>query len=148
MFLEVLLAAGILAACIGILTVQSDAWQAQRYKLQVRIAAQSLAADIRHLQQQALFDSDGTQVFLTVSSSEKKAYSFKRNLSIVSSVKFSKLNCEGVYFSTSIARLGFSKAGAPTASGSYILQHEALPSYRCVLSLQPVTGRVSVYERE
>ena len=148
MLLELLVTAGLLAACAGFLVVRDTGIRQQYYKLQVRIAAQALAADLRQLQQQALFQADGGQVFLTVDSSNKAAYSFKSGMSIVRRVKFADISCQGVYFNTSIARLAFSKSGNPTASGSYILKHEQLASYRCQLSLQPVTGRVSVYAKE
>lgn len=147
MLLELLLAAGILLVCVGVFAVRDIALQTQYQKLQVRMVARALAADIRQLQQQALFQAEGAQVFLTVGSN-KQAYSFKSGSSIVRTVKFASLDCAGVYFSTSIARLAFSKAGNPTASGSYILQHEKLKTYRCQLLVQPVTGRVSVYEKE
>lgn len=148
MLLELLVVAGLLAACAGFFVVRDTSIRQQYYKLQVRIAAQALAADLRQLQQQALFQADGGQVFLTVDSSNKAAYSFKSGMSIVRRVKFADISCQGVYFNTSIARLAFSKSGNPTASGSYILKHEQLASYRCQLSLQPVTGRVSVYAKE
>lgn len=146
--LELLVAAAIVAACAGLMLVRGSSLHRQYYKLQVRIAAQSLAADVRQLQQQALFQSEGAQVLLTVNSSDKAAYSLKSGTSVVRVVRFAALNCNGVYFNTSIARLGFSKAGNPTASGSYILKHEQLASYRCQLSVQPVTGRVSIYAKE
>ena len=148
LLLELLVAVGLLAACASFFVVHNSSLQQQYYKLQVRIAAQALAADLRQLQQQALFQAEAGQVFLTVDSNNKTAYSFKSGTSILRRVKFADLSCQGVYFNTSIARLAFSKSGNPTASGSYILKHEQLSSYRCQLSLQPVTGRVSVYAKE
>lgn len=148
LLLELLVAVGLLAACTSFLMVSDSSLQQQYYKLQVRIAGQALAADLRQLQQQALFQAEGSQIFLTVDSTNKAAYSFKSGTSIIRRVSFTDLSCQGVYFNSSIARLGFSKAGNPTASGSYILKHERLASYRCQLSLQPVTGRVSVYAKE
>lgn len=148
LLLELLVTVGLLAACASFFVVRDNSLRQQYYKLQVRIAAQALAADLRQLQQQALFQAEGGQVFLTVDSSNKTAYSFKSGTSIIRRVRFADLSCQGVYFNSSIARLAFSKAGNPTASGSYILKHERLASYRCQLSLQPVTGRVSVYAKE
>lgn len=141
------MAAGILAMCTALLLVRSSALQKQYHRLQVRVAAQALAADLRCLQQEALFQAADAQTFLTVGS-DKTKYSFKKGMNIIRTVRFTSLNCEGVYFSSGIDRLAFSKAGNPTASGSYILKHNDLPNYRCQLSLQPVTGRVSVYEKE
>lgn len=148
LLLELLVTVGLLAACASFFVVRDNSLRQQYYKLQVRIAAQALAADLRQLQQQALFQAEGGQVFLTVDSSNETAYSFKSGTSIIRRVRFADLSCQGVYFNSSIARLAFSKAGNPTASGSYILKHEQLASYRCQLSLQPVTGRVSVYAKE
>lgn len=148
LLLELLLAVGILAVCASAFSVRCSALQTQQHKLKVRLAAQTLAADLRQLQQQALFQAEGTQVSLTVASGKAVSYSFKSGTKVLRTITFSSLACDGVYFSSAITKLGFSKAGTPTASGSYILKHTALASYRCLLSVQPVTGRVSVYEKE
>lgn len=49
MLLELLLAAGILLVCVGVFAVRDIALQTQYQKLQVRMVARALAADIRQL---------------------------------------------------------------------------------------------------
>ena len=52
------------------------------------------------------------------------------------------LTCE-----KAIKNLSYNENGNPTAIGGYRLEHRQLPDMYCQLTVQPVTGRVSVYEK-
>ena len=52
------------------------------------------------------------------------------------------LTCE-----KAIKNLSYNENGNPTAIGGYRLEHRQLPDMYCRLTVQPVTGRVTVYEK-
>ena len=120
----------------------------QYYKQQVRLSAQLLAADLRQLQQRTMYKSGGALRKLQVSSNNSSAYSFFDGWLEAKRVDFSKLGCGEVYFSKSLSAVSFSTNGAPAVNGEYLLKHRRLPDFYCRLVVQPVTGRVLLYEGE
>lgn len=118
------------------------------YKAQVRLAADILAADIRQLQQETMFSSAKVGKTLYVSS-DKQSYSIYlsgRNSPLCKKVAFAELGCADVYFKQQLQSNSFYFNGSPKSSGIYVLKHRQLKSFDCKLSLQPVTGRVTVTE--
>lgn len=113
------------------------------------MAAEMLAADIRHLQQETMFSPAKFSQTLYVDTPEKKSYSIYRNDNnspLVKKVLFAELGCTDVYFSDSKLKISFARNGSPKTSGEHLLRHGRLSSFYCKLSLQPVTGRVTVTE--
>lgn len=146
--LELLLACAVFIGAAGALFLQGRALLRQYYKQQVRLTAQLLAADLRQLQQRTLYRGSGAIRKLQVSSSNLSSYSFFDGWLEAARVDFSKLGCGDVYFSKSIAAVSFSTSGAPASNGEYWLRHRKLPDFYCRLVVQPVTGRVLIYEGE
>lgn len=82
-------------------------------------------------------------------SNDKQSYSI--HLSGMSSpvcktIVFAELGCRDVYFSQQLKSISFYFNGSPKSSGSYVLKHKQLNGFDCRISLQPVTGRVTVTE--
>ena len=139
---------------IGICTavfLSTDRLQSCYYKNQVRLAANLLAADIRELQQETIFTSAKSTKTLTVASNDKQAYSVYNNVTgstLDKRVSFIELGYQDVYFSQFLKSTSFYQNGSPKTSGKYLLRHKKLDKFFCQLSLQPVTGRVTVTENE
>ena len=134
-----------MAAALGVF---STPLQKYYYKLQVRQAAQILAADLRQLQQRSLFQADSNELSLRVSSNNTSAYSVYKAMRLERTINFSSVSCGDVYFKQMLKKVSFSNAGNPTVSGAYVLRHKQLTDFSCRLSLQPVTGRVTIYEEK
>lgn len=142
----VLLEAALAAACL--LCICAAGLQQYHYKAQVRLAADILAADIRQLQQETMFSCAKYSKTLYVSS-DKQSYSIylsSRNSPLCKKVAFVELGCTDVYFSQQLQSISFYFNGSPKSSGSYVLKHKQLKGFDCRISLQPVTGRVTVTE--
>lgn len=143
-----LLAACALLLLIAGLFVQGRSLQRQYQKNQVRVAAEMLAADLRQLQQQSMFQPDGAGSTLKVTGTQATAYAIYNGFVVEKSMKFAAVGCAEVYFSKKITSVYFSGSGSPVGSGDYVLRHKALSGFSCRLSLQPVTGRVTIYEEK
>lgn len=151
MLLELAAAAALLACLFVWLATESGAWQRYYRKQQVRTAAQALAADLREVQQKAYFLQNSSTRALRVYDNINNAYcitSGTLSSTLERAVYFSDIGCEDVYFSQKITKVTFSSGGAPSTNGAYILRHKQLADFSCRLLLQPVTGRVSVYEEK
>ena len=150
MLLEAALAAACLL-CICVAAVPAaTGLQQYYYKAQVRMAADTLAADIRQLQQETMFSSAKAGKTLYVSS-DKQSYSIylsSRNSPLCKKVAFAELGCADVYFKQQLQSSSFYFNGSPKSSGIYVLKHRQLKSFDCTISLQPVTGRVTVTEHD
>lgn len=149
MLLEVLLAAACLLAICAALTVSVRGLQRYYYKTQVRLAADTFAADIRWLQQETMFSTAKFSKTLYVDADEKKSYSIyvnDYNSPLVKKVVFAEIGLSGVYFDDSKLKISFANNGSPKENGTHLLRHEKLQNFYCRLSLQPVTGRVTVTE--
>lgn len=131
------------------LLVQSSAFWQYYYKNQVRLVAQLLAADLRALQQETLFEV-GTPRDIKTSSQNKSVYGIYLTRTVKKRVAFDDYGCGDVYFKYGVDTLRFSYNGAPsqTVNSSYSLGHAKLANFSCRVEVQPVTGRVLVYEEE
>ena len=121
------------------------------YKTQLRLAANLLAGDIRQLQQETIFSSARFTKTLIVTSSDKQAYNIYMNglnSPLYKRVSFAELGYNDVYFSQFLKSTSFYQNGSPKTNGKYLLRHKQLDRFSCQLSLQPVTGRVTVTENE
>ena len=97
------------------------------------------------MQQQTLFQPENYMYTLKVSDKDKHSYRIERAHKIWKRVRLDvdiSLTCE-----KSIKNLSYNENGNPTAIGGYRLEHRQLPDMYCRLTVQPVTGRVTVYEK-
>lgn len=138
----------LLCCCLGILlaalALGNAPLERQYYKEQLRLAAYTMAADIRAMQQQTLFQAQNNMYTLRLSSSNKYGYILYRNNKVDRRVQFADVTLEG---DSQMKVLSYSENGNPTASGSYRLRHSQLADCSYLLTVQPVTGRVTVYEK-
>ncbi len=140
--MEVLVVAVVVALVAGMLLPKSDAYVKHCAQMQVRNAANLLAADMRKLQQQALF-GEGEQRYLRSLSS---GYDFYERGKKVRQVRFAD-NGWNVVLSWPVRfNVQFGVNGAPSATGSWVLTHGNLKNFSCTVAVQPVTGRVVVSE--
>lgn len=145
LLLELLLTLGCLGLAAVMLYPGSKTLQRQYYRQQLRYTAYLLAADIRQMQQQTLFQPENYMYTLKVSAKDKHGYRIDRAHKIWKRVRLDadiSLTCE-----KEIKNLSYNETGNPTDIGSYRLEHRQLPDMYCQLTVQPVTGRVSVYEK-
>lgn len=143
------LAAGCLVCVCTAIAISTQGLLRYYYKEQVRLAAETLAADIRQLQQETMFSGARYSKTLNVDVKSKAAYGVYANETkpaLCKEVTFGELGCEQVYFSDQLNIISFYKNGSPKNNGTYLLRHRRLPGFYCKLSLQPVTGRVTVSE--
>lgn len=138
----------LLCGCLGLLFT-ALAWcnaplTRQYYKEQLRLAAYTMAADIRNMQQQTMFQAQNNMYTLRLSSSNKYGYILYRNNKVDRRVQFTDVTLEG---DSQMKVLSYSENGNPTASGSYRLRHSQLTDRSYLLTVQPVTGRVTIYEK-
>lgn len=149
--LELAVAAGCLVCLCTALAASANSLQRCYYKIQLRLAANLLAGDIRQLQQETIFGSDKFTKTLIVTSSDKQAYNIYTNglnSPLYKRVAFAELGYNDVYFSQFLKSMSFYQNGSPKTNGKYLLRHKKLDRFSCQLSLQPVTGRVTVTENE
>ncbi len=127
---------------IGAFFLGQISLQRELYKQQLRMAAHTMAADIRKMQQQTMFQPENYMYELRTNSLGYKLY---KSGKVIKNVKFKdiSLTVEG-----DIKKLSYTENGNPSASGTYSLKHKDLATVRCQLSVQPVTGRVTFYERK
>ena len=110
---------------------------------QVESAAREFAQDILRTRERALAGSD--LGFVELSSGRKGYWVCRRPNLVVKKRDFASAGSMALQFSSIPAYvIRFSINGAPSASGSFILEHEKIPSVQAKVSLQPVTGRVRI----
>lgn len=147
LLLEMALAAGCLVCICTAIAISTQGLLRYYYKEQVRFSASTLAADIRCLQQETMFSARKANKTLDVSAKSCYGIYIKgAQLTLCKEVAFAQLGCEQVYFSDYLKSISFYQNGSPKNNGTYLLRHKKLPSFYCKLSLQPVTGRVTVSE--
>lgn len=144
--LEVLLICVLLAGLSTAAVSYGHNWQQGTRKLAVRLATDILVADIRKLQENAMFYTNKS-CNLKVSST-KDTYGIYENLKVIRSVSFPKLGYGDVYFANALPSIQFSSLGVPSSSSStsYILRHRQLSNFSCIVKIEAVTGRVSINE--
>lgn len=145
LLLELLAVFAIMVIVAGSMVLQSSSCVDAYYKQQVQCAARQLAASLRLLQQQAMY-ADSATVFLDTANSS--GYYIVDGTYIIKQCSFASMGWSDVYFKERMPSAGFGTDGAPRFSGKYILCHKKLPKYKYLVELQPVTGRVLVYEKK
>lgn len=143
--IEILAAAAILLLLVSLSYTPSQAFLKQYHRMQVRIAAQHLASDIRRLQQKALFGnniSDAISITTNLDGYIWKDVRAGTNTTIL----FRDIGCSDVYLDNKISTIGFTPIGAPNATGSYILKHKQDKDFKCTLTVQVSTGRLDISE--
>lgn len=123
----------------------SQMLQRQYCKQQMRYAAYLLAADIRQIQQRMIFQPENYLYTLKVSGNDKHGYRIYREKKVWKRVRLEptiSLTCEA-----QMKSLSYDENGSPSVSGGYSLEHQQLPGVCVWLTVQPVTGRVTVYEK-
>lgn len=128
------------------LVTETKAYTAYYQKLQLKTAADILASDIRVLQQQSLFDDSilNRQIKFMPDNS---GYAFYNDRKIVKRIYFSDFGCKDVYIDRKMPNIQFTVNGSPSYTGSVVLKHRKNTAARCILSVQPVTGRVVINEQ-
>ncbi len=145
------LAAEILLICFGLsllaafTVISGDACQHYYYKQQVRIAADVMASDIRLLQQDSMF-SDGILNRQIKFMSDNGGYGFYVDRKVSKRIYFKNLGCDGVYIMQKMPVVQYTNNGSPSFTGNIVLGHKKVSNFRCILSVQPVTGRVVIDE--
>lgn len=142
LLVEVLAVAAILILLTGVLLPKSDGYTRQCAKMQVRTAANLLAADMRKLQQQALF-GDGEQRYLRSLSS---GYDFYERGKKIKQVRFTDYGWDLVLSWPQRFNVQFGVNGGPSATGTWVLRHKQLTDFSCTVAVQPVTGRIVISE--
>ncbi len=142
LILEVLAGAVLLAILATALLQASNAYQNYYAKMQVRLAADLLAADIRRLQQDSLYGEVESRYIRTLSSGYD---TYERNKK-VKSVRFADYAWDVTLSWPKRFNVQFSGTGSPTATGTLVLEHQSNKKFSCTLAVQPITGRVVIVE--
>ena len=144
LLIEVLAVVALLVVLAGVLLPQSVAYSKQYARWQVRAVANLLAADMRKLQQQALF-GEGEQRYLRSLSS---GYDYYLKGKKVKQVRFADYGWDVELTWPKRFNVQFGVNGGPTYSGTWVVQHSEFAGVSCTLAVQPVTGRIVVSESE
>ena len=111
--------------------------------IQVESAAREFAQDLLRTRERALAGSN--LGFVELSSGRNGYWVYRRPNLVEKKRDFASAGSVELQFSSIPAYIiRFSINGSPSASGSFILQHERILSVQAKVSLQPVTGRVRV----
>jgi type II secretory pathway pseudopilin PulG len=144
LLIEVLAVVALVGVLAGVLLPQSVAYSKQYARLQVQAAANLLAADMRKLQQQALF-GEGEQRYLRSLSS---GYDYYLKGKKVKQVRFADYGWNVELTWPKRFNVQFGVNGGPTYSGTWVVQHSGFAGVSCTVAVQPVTGRIVVSESE
>ena len=144
LLVEVLAVVALLGILAGVLLPQSVGYSKHYARLQVRAAANLLAADMRKLQQQALF-GEGEQRYLRSLSS---GYDYYLKGKKVKEVRFSDYGWNVELTWPKRFNVQFGVNGGPIYSGTWVVQHSEFSRISCTVAVQPVTGRIVVSESE
>ena len=141
---EVLAVVALLGVLAGVLLPQSASYSKHYARLQVRAAANLLAADMRKLQQQTIF-GEGEQRYLRSLSSGYDHYLKGKK---VREVRFADYGWNVELTWPKRFNVQFGVNGGPTYSGTWVVQHSEVSGISCTVAVQPVTGRIVVSESE
>lgn len=145
--LEIIIATVIILILAGLSYTPNTGYLKQYRRMQVRIAAQHFATDIRNLQQKALFGNNASDKLVVLSGNQGYYWLGSQNNNRTYTY-FSKIGCDGVYFKEKLATVQFSSSGAPAGSSDYVyeLKHYDDSSFVCKLTLQVSSGRLDIDE--
>ena len=144
LLVEVLAVVALLGILAGVLLPQSVGYSKHYARLQVRAAANLLAADMRKLQQQSLF-GEGEQRYLR---SLGSGYDYYLKGKKVKEVRFADYGWNVELTWPKRFNVQFGVNGGPTYSGTWVVQHSEFRGVSCMVAVQPVTGRIVVSESE
>ena len=144
LLVEVLAVVALLGILAGVLLPQSIGYSKHCARLQVRAAANLLAADMRKLQQQSLF-GEGEQRYLR---SLSGGYDYYLKGKKVKEVRFTDYGWNVELTWPKRFNVQFGVNGGPTYSGTWVVQHSEISGISCTVAVQPVTGRIVVSESE
>lgn len=144
---DVLAGCFLLGLAVALLVTGGSGWQHYYHQQQLRQAAEILSADIRLLQRQSLFD-DGILNRQIKFMTDKSGYAFYVDRKIVRRIYFSDFGCGDVRVDNKLAYVQYTNTGSPSLTGNIVLTHQKLFKASCILSVQPVTGRVIVSEEQ
>ena len=144
LLVEVLAVVALLGVLASVLLPQSASYSKHYARLQVRAAANLLAADMRKLQQQTLF-GEGEQRYLRSLSS---GYDYYLKGKKVKEVRFANYGWNVELTWPKRFNVQFGVNGGPTYSGTWVVQHSEVSGISCAVAVQPVTGRIVVSESE
>ncbi len=135
-------------ALLGFSAMSINVWHHYVCRQKVRVAAQHLAADLRKLQRETMYTVNMYNNELDVYSlGDKDNYILQKYPDRGrTKISFPKIGCDGVYFAKFIVAMQFHSSGAPRRVATYELRHRQLSDFACIVSVQPVTGRVVVSE--
>ena len=122
LLVEVLAVVALLGILAGVLLPQSVGYSKHYARLQVRAAANLLAADMRKLQQQSLF-GEGEQRYLRSLSS---GYDYYLKGKKVKEVRFADYGWNVELTWAKRFNVQFGVNGGPTYSGTWVVQHSEL----------------------
>ena len=141
---EVLAVVVLFGVLAGVLLPQSISYSKHYARLQVRAAANLLAADMRKLQQQSLF-GEGEQRYLRSLSS---GYDYYLKGKKVKEVRFADYGWNVELTWPKRFNVQFGVNGGTTYSGTWVVQHSEISGISCTVAVQPVTGRIVLSESE
>ena len=144
LLVEILAVVALLVVLAGVLLPQSASYSKHYARLQVRAAANLLAADMRKLQQQTIF-GEGEQRYLRSLSS---GYDYYLKGKKVKEVRFADYGWKVELTWPKRFNVQFGVNGGPTYSGTWVVQHSEVSGISCKVAVQPVTGRIVVSESE
>ena len=144
LLVDVLAVVALLGVLASVLLPQSASYSKHYARLQVRAAANLLAADMRKLQQQTLF-GEGEQRYLRSLSS---GYDYYLKGKKVKEVRFADYGWKVELTWPKRFNVQFGVNGGPTYSGTWVVQHSEVSGISCKVAVQPVTGRIVVSESE
>ena len=144
LLVDALAVVALLGVLAGVLLPQSASYSKHYARLQVRAAANLLAADMRKLQQQTIF-GEGEQRYLRSLSS---GYDYYLRGKKVKEVRFADYGWKVELTWPKRFNVQFGVNGGPTYSGTWVVQHSEVSGISCTVAVQPVTGRIVVSESE
>ena len=144
LLVDVLAVVALLGVLASVLLPQCASYSKHYARLQVRAAANLLAADMRKLQQQTIF-GEGEQRYLRSLSS---GYDYYLKGKKVKEVRFADYGWKVELTWPKRINVQFGVNGGPTYSGTWVVQHSEVSGISCTVAVQPVTGRIVVSESE
>ena len=144
LLVEVVAVVALLGILAGVFFPQSISYSKHYARLQVRAAANLLAADMRKLQQQSLF-GEGEQRYLR---SLSGGYDYYLKGKKVKEMRFANYGWNVELTWPKRFNVQFGVNGGPTYSGTWVVQHSEISGISCTVAVQPVTGRIVVSESE
>ena len=145
--LELLVLVALLGLSSALLATSGTAYQDCYHRLQLRTAAQLVAADLRSLQAQVMFKhAKSYYAFTPLQDKSGYTLAYGSPAQLLLQRSFAHEHCEGVYIASSLP-FSFSASGSSSSATSapIVLAHAQLDETISV-QLQPVTGRVLVDE--